>query len=203
MKPTFFGLLRRAKVPALAVSAALMLIVVPAALAGRGVGGVFNLGKVNTVNRTTALRGNTDSPTLRLNNKSIDGNATALSLQVGPALPPMKVNSATRVDNLNADHLDGMDAFDFVGTNTTAFLRNALYRIEDSPAAGTLLGDGTYMITRACNSGDALLSGGPANVAATSDLLESFPVSSSTWQARIDNNGVPDNWSVVALCANQ
>jgi hypothetical protein len=48
-----------------------------------------------------------------------------------------------------------------------------------------------------------MLSGGPANISATSDLLESFPASPGTWAARINNNGTTDNFSVVVLCANQ
>lgn len=56
-----------------------------------------------------------------------------------------------------------------------------------------------------CCPGDVLLSGGLANIAATTTLLESFPTPSGTdsWTARVDKNGQTDNFSVVVLCAKQ
>ncbi len=64
--------------------------------------------------------------------------------------------------------------------------------------------DGTFTIEQACNAGDVLLSGGPANVNATSVMVESFPAPGSTnaWKARIKPTGA-DNFSVVVLCIDQ
>lgn len=93
----------------------------------------------------------------------------------------------------NADNLDGFDS--------TAFMFKATYRLESAVGAGTVLGDGTFFIDQSCNPGDRVLSGGPANVASTSDLLESFPTGTSTWRARIEKNGGADSFSVVVLCA--
>ena len=73
-----------------------------------------------------------------------------------------------------------------------------------SSRSGIDLGDGTFAIEQACNAGDVLLSGGPANVNATSVMVESFPAPGSTnaWKARIKPTGA-DNFSVVVLCIDQ
>jgi len=90
-----------------------------------------------------------------------------------------------------------------VKPNTNAFVRNITYRNESPVDAGTALSDGTHRIDVSCLSEDRLLSGGPANVAGGSRLLESFPASTVTWAVRINKNGATDNFSAVALCPNQ
>jgi hypothetical protein len=76
---------------------------------------------------------------------------------------------------------------------------------ESAVEAGQTLGDNTQVISEACNPGDILLSGGPANIAPTTTLLESFPSPGSTnsWTARVNKNAQTDNFSVVVLCAKQ
>jgi hypothetical protein len=153
------------------------------------------------------------------------GAGPALSLRVGSG-PPLAVNSSAKVAKLNADKLDGrdsgaflpvngkaadsdlldgQDSTAFASTNTNAFVRNNIYKAESAVDAGTALGDGTFVKGQACNPGDVLLSGGPANIAATSVMLESFPTPGSTnsWSVRINKNGQTDNFSVVVLCADQ
>ncbi len=105
----------------------------------------------------------------------------------------------------DSDLLDGKDSTEFVPTNINSFLRNSVYKAESAIDAGTRLGDNTNVKAQACNAGDVLLSGGPANVSASSDLLESFPSPGSTtsWSARINDNGVADSFSVVVLCIDQ
>jgi hypothetical protein len=77
------------------------------ALAGSGVGGVFNLGKVNKVNRTSYLSGAAKGKLLQLTNK---GSGAALALKVRSGKAPLTVNSTKRVKRLNADLLDGLHA---------------------------------------------------------------------------------------------
>jgi hypothetical protein len=76
---------------------------------------------------------------------------------------------------------------------------------ESAITSGTVLSDGTQVISEACDPGETLLSGGPANISATTTLLESFPTPGTTnsWTARINTNGLVDNFSVVVLCAKQ
>jgi hypothetical protein len=180
----------------LAVILAVVLGLATAALAGTGVGATFNLGKINTVNRLSQLVGSTDNAMLRVDNNNTGTGATALNLQVEPGHAPMKVDSGTQVAGLNADKVDGKDA--------SAFVANSIYmRGSGQEREGTLLGDDTRVLSESCLSGDRLLAGGPASVRDTSDLLDSFPTNSTTWQARINPNGNTDTFTVVVLCADQ
>jgi hypothetical protein len=96
-----------------AVMLALVLGVATTALAGTGVGARFQLGQTNTVNAVTKLVGSVAGPSLQVDNNSADASATALDLQVEAGKAPMKVNSETKVANLNADKLDGKSDTDF------------------------------------------------------------------------------------------
>lgn len=160
-------------------------------------GDAWRLGQGNTATVVTRLGGTlgVDGPMLRLINNNADANDTALELRVQPGEAPMKVNSSTRVDSLNADLLDGLSAF--------TFLRNNTYRTQTTAQPGTQLSDGTYSQFKSCEPGDTLLSGGPADIHATTDIVESFPSSTTTWTVRVQKNGVDDNFVVVVLCANQ
>ncbi len=110
---TIANVLRRGKVTLLTVVVALTLVGGSTALAGTGVGGAFNLGKINTVNAITKLAGSVPGASLVVDNNSTDPAATALNLQVEPGKAPMKVNSQTKVANLNADSVDGVDSTGF------------------------------------------------------------------------------------------
>jgi hypothetical protein len=109
---TVLRALLRGKYTVLAVVAAVTLTSASVALAGSGVNGVFNLGVTNTVNAITTLVSGAAGvgpagPMLRIDNNSTNAAATALELLVEPGKAPMKVNSGTKVTNLNADRLDG------------------------------------------------------------------------------------------------
>jgi len=102
------------------------------ALAGSGVGGVFNLGVSNSVDAKTALTGASPRMQLQVTNTSADASTSGLAVNSasgattgvftnsggGPAggffvdagVKPFTVNSQTRVGNLNADLLDGLDS---------------------------------------------------------------------------------------------
>ncbi len=187
----------------LAVILALVLGVASAAFGANG--DAWRLGRSNVATAITNLGGQlgVNGPMVRITNNNANADDTALALQVQSGEPPMRVNSTTRVDSLNADLLDGQDASQFVPTNTNSFVRNSTYRNESALGPGTQLGDGTFVQAAGCNAGDVLLSGGPANLSGTTDMVESFPNNSGTWSARVDKNGLTDNYSVVVLCANQ
>jgi hypothetical protein len=86
-----------------------------AALAGTGIGGVFNLGRTNTANASTVLQGSTKGQQLRVVNNASGGNGvTGIGIRTASNAPPLAVNSKTRVNNLNADLLDGQTAAAFV-----------------------------------------------------------------------------------------
>jgi hypothetical protein len=87
-----------------------MTLVGTAAFAGTGVGGIFNLGKYNGVNGTTTLAGSTRGKQLSVVNTNSGAGATGVAIAVHNGKPPLTVNSATKVVNLNADKLDGLDS---------------------------------------------------------------------------------------------
>jgi hypothetical protein len=71
----------------------------------------------NTPNALTAVTaqnvdgtGGLNGKMIQLTNNSTGASATALGLTVGSGRPPFTVNSATKVTNLNADQLDGLDS---------------------------------------------------------------------------------------------
>lgn len=125
----------------------------------------------------------------------IADNAVGSGEVTNDSLTGTDINESTLGQVPNAATLNGF--------GSTAFMRSAVYINESAVVAGTDLGDGTFFIDQGCLAGDILLSGGPANVSGTSDLVESFPFGTASWRARINKNGMTDNFSVVALCANQ
>jgi len=91
-----------------------------AALAGTGVGGVFNLGVKNSVNSTTTLTGRVAGSGLQVTNTSTRGGATGIGIQVAAGKPPLVVNSSAEVVHLNAGRLDGKPATAFLPVKSTA-----------------------------------------------------------------------------------
>ncbi len=108
----------RFKTTALAAGAAALAVGGTTALAGSGVGGIFNLGQTNTVGGTSTLTGETAAPQLTVKNTNANTSATALNLSVAAGRTPFKVNSAVKVSNLNADQLDGKDSTAFYGAGS-------------------------------------------------------------------------------------
>ena len=90
------------------------------ALGGAGysaTGGNFILGRSNSASSQTALVAPFNGPSVTIQNNATFVAATALRLLVAPERAPLIVNSRTKVTNLNADLLDGL--------NSTAFARSA------------------------------------------------------------------------------
>jgi len=168
-------------------------------------GDPLKLGVANTINLFTTLSGSVTSTVFRVINDSTtagasairainNGGGPAIGLRVASGQPPMIVNSAGKVSNLNADQLDGLDSTSFMGVQT--------FTVESAVNTGTPLGDGTFVASISCPAGSIMLSGGPANVNPSSFMVESFP-QPPIWKARINPQGQTDNWNVVALCAQR
>jgi hypothetical protein len=107
----------RGKVAIPVVATAFALALVTPALAATG--GNFVLGVANTATATstsagiTQLTANIANPAMKLINTSSSTGATALNLQTASNKPPMTTNSSAKVNNLNADKLDGKDSTSF------------------------------------------------------------------------------------------
>jgi hypothetical protein len=136
----------------LAVVAALTLATASVAVAGSGVGGVFNLGQTNTVNAITKLVGSVTGASLVVDNNSTGTGVTALDLQVEPGKTPMKVNSTTKVANLNSDQVDGKGA--------NALLRVASFTGASPLATGTSNGTVATTTINAPASGFLVITAG-------------------------------------------
>jgi hypothetical protein len=123
------GFLKGAMIGGLAGGA---VVAAAAAVAGTGIGAVFNLGQANSVDQTTVLAGApVGKPLLKLANSSTAAGATALSLNVASG-PPFSFNSKAKVANLNADKLDNLDS--------TAFLPNSIpLTLSGSQTAGSIV----------------------------------------------------------------
>ncbi len=98
-----------AAVIGLAIALTLVLGVATTALAALP-GDPFRLGQTNGIDAMSTLVGNVAGPMFRIDNNSTGAGATALDLRVEARKPPMKVNSTTKVANLNADSLDNKDS---------------------------------------------------------------------------------------------
>ena len=91
-------------------------------------GGAFILGVINSATLRTALVANFNGSALQVNNTSTAALAVPLQLIAAAGHPPMKVNTAVKVTNLNADYLDGL--------NSTALTR--VIRVNYNLAPGAL-----------------------------------------------------------------
>jgi hypothetical protein len=131
--------------------AAALVLSAAASLAGTGVGAIFNLGQSNTVNAQSSLKGAARAKNLQITNTGV-GSALGLSVRAGR--PPMIVNSATRVRNLNADKLDGLSSRQL----QRAYVRTVVVSPRATPAAsGTALKNAVAGITGASATNRFLL----------------------------------------------
>jgi hypothetical protein len=190
MKTILRALLSRGKFTVLAVVTALTLATASVAVAGSGIGGVFNLGVTNTVNAITKLTGNVAGPSLQIINNSTNAAATALNLQVATGKTPMKVNSATKVANLNADRVDGKDGF----------LDDTTYEVFKS-FTGTANAYDTDNIS--CDAEDRVLSGGYFLQSGVDSNVTLEEAAGNTYFFEVLSGPSAETGTIFALCADQ
>jgi len=186
----------------LAVILALTVGLATTALAGTGVGARFQLGKTNTVNAITKLVGSVAGPSLQIDNNSTNANATALDLQVEAGKAPMRVNSETKVSNLNADELDGKSAGEIgvnglerVGSTSPSNSESPKSVFASCPAGKEIVGTG------------ALISGGKIGAFPNQEtdvvIDDVHPFPTSLTVAAYEEEPTNANWDVtaIAICA--
>lgn len=129
----------------LAVILALVLGVATSALGANGQS--FLLGRSNLATAITKLTGNVNGSAMQVTNSNAGADDTALSLNVQAGEAPMKVNSSTRVANLNADNLDGLDSANLMpgGTLPAGATIRGKYEIDGTATAAEELFDGDSM----------------------------------------------------------
>jgi hypothetical protein len=99
-------------------------------------GGNFVLGQSNTATSGSTLTANVPGKTLTLKNTNTSTSSTALNVNVAAGRPPFTTNSATKVANLNADKLDGLDATSFLAVGDTAANSNLLDGLDSTDLLG-------------------------------------------------------------------
>ena len=77
-------------------------------------GGNFILGRQNSAGKQTTLSAQVSKKALQITNTKTTAGATALGLKVAAGHAPFTVSSGTKVTNLNADRLDGIDSASFL-----------------------------------------------------------------------------------------
>ena len=135
----------------LAIMLALVFGVATSAMGANG--GNLILGKVNNAaTAVTGLVGNVNGTAMQVSNPNADANDTALTLNVQAGEAPMRVNSAAKVANLNADKLDGLEPSQIKGAKAYARVNpgsNPSLRAEQTSGftAVKLISTGEYCLT--------------------------------------------------------
>lgn len=149
---------------------AVMALVIGSGTAYAATGGKFVLGQANKAGKTTTLTSK---------------SGTALSLKSKAGAPSLTVNQSTKVPNLNADLLDGLDASSFA-------LASGSVKAYDAPAIGySLDGDqlNEWFVAEArCPTGTVRTGGGQTDLTLTGFIVSSAP----------DTN-TPNSWAVAAF----
>lgn len=172
----------------------------------------------NLVQTVTTIVGFvSDDAVLRLDNDSSEGNATALDLQVEAGKAPMTVNSDTRVDNLNADKIDGKDSTELGGEQGpqgppgptgpqgppgSGLSPDQIYQVS-AEAEGS--GGETLQNVRVdCDEGDKVLGGGGDPFDPEEDELRISGVlgQNQGWNVTMKDNGDADVVQADAICAD-
>jgi hypothetical protein len=158
-------------------------------LAYAATGGNFILGRANSANKTTALTGSPTSGAALSVTNATSGQPAAAFHTTGTA-QPFSVNSTTKVTNLDADLLDGLDS--------TAFQRTSdIVRMDAVINFGATQSwsIGPYLTLYATCSQDS-----SGNRTFTEQLLNNSPVSGQ-WESGELTNTAPLNPGVTELHA--
>jgi len=149
--------------PVAFATGAVMALVLGSGTAVAATGGKFILGKSNSATATTKLA---------------NTKGTALGLTSKPGTAPLTVNSSTKVANLNADKLDGVDSSQLaLAGGQTATIIGAGFTI-DSDEDGT---DDTVIAVATCPAGTKLTGGGGDDFTSDGVMFSSSPVPGRTW----------------------
>ena len=154
-------------------------------------GSPFKLGRINTIDQMSTLAGNASGALLRINNV---GSAPALDLRVEEGEAPMNVNSATLVNDLNADQVDGRSADDFISED----------KIYTETESETGPGNGVFEIVIAhCDSGDRLLGGGGGSPDCfLHDITQLSEPRGQGWRVVVLDDAIASPIEAKAICAD-
>jgi hypothetical protein len=172
------------------VAGAIFATVVGGGTAIAATGGNFILGRSNTAGATSSLS---------------NANGTALALSSKAGTPSLRVNTAAKVPNLNADRLDNLDSTNFAraGGATGSFSIGG--QLVDGDGNGL---DDTILAVASCPAGTQMTGGGSADFTATGFMFLDAPDDQEpeSWvvAVAIDENTTEDPADVTAsvVCYN-
>jgi hypothetical protein len=165
---------------------AVMALVLGSGTAYAATGGTFILGKANTAGTTTALS---------------NAKGTALTLNSKSGTPSLKVNRTTKVPNLNADLVDGINS-------SSLALTSGRTGVVTAPGSWVDLdGDGSsdaVMAIADCPAGSMLTGGGTSDFTSTGVVVDDSPLGSGSWVgvALADPTDVASDLEAHAVCYN-
>lgn len=156
-------------------------------------GGTFLLGKSNSAGATTSLT---------------NSAGTALSLTSKSGTAPLKVSSSTKVANLNADKLDGLDSTSFAkasGQTGTIWSDGGVWIDLDSDQPdGDPYAEALFAYA-SCPTGTVLTGGGGEDDTPGGTLWLSEPVDTGVWAVASstapDSATIPDGTASDAIYA--
>ena len=164
---------RRHPSPALAVSI-VALVFALGGVADAATGGTFILGQTNTASSETRLTADADASGLWVKNLNTGPSATGLRVTVATGHAPLAVSSTTRVKNLNADLVDGIQG--------AALQRRVTGTCPDTSSVQGINSDGTVVCEETAalaqfaaeaGTADFALNADVANYAYNADTLDS------------------------------
>ncbi len=140
---------------ALGTLAALAVVSVGPAAAGTGLGALFNLGRANTVNTVSTLKGATSTRLLQVTQT---GNGAGIQITTKLTAPPLKVNSSVKVANLNSDKLDGYSSENFLKPfPITQVYGPSAWARNDAGSFGTIVNSANVLNVTSPSAGSLVL----------------------------------------------
>lgn len=163
-------------------------LVIGSGTAYAATGGKFILGKSNAATSTTTLT-NTRGTALALNSKA--------------GTPSLRVNRTTKVPNLNADLLDGLDQSRLALSSMKSGVKVGVSHGTDTDANGIV---DTFTATASCPAGTIMTGGGYIDETHTGYVGANAPSTANTWEVDVytDNANAETDSAVYATvqCIN-
>jgi hypothetical protein len=142
---------------------AVMALVIGSGTAYAATGGKFILGKSNAATATTKLT---------------NSRGTALALSAKSGKPALTVNTTTKVPNLNADRIDGLDSTSFALASGNVKAYDVSGQAIDSDSNGLTDAIGA---SATCPSGTRRTGGGMADFTTSGYTIVNGPDTGNSW----------------------
>jgi hypothetical protein len=151
-------------------------------------GGIFRLGRANSATATTTLT---------------NSHGTALKLKSKAGRPSLRVNRTTKVPNLNADLIDGVDSDSLARVTKVGSVFDTGF-VDDGGTADP--SDDAVIAVAVCPAGSQVVGGGGGDFTDDGSLYYSAPEGNDAWLVVSSTEGLTaanaDNVEAYARCWN-